>query len=239
MHRLGIVVPVYNEGENILAFLDAVEEAAPCPYRLYLVYDRDEDSTLPVVKPLAEASDGKINLIKNKYEPGPLTALKTGFETAEEEAVLVLMADLSDDFTIFQTMLDCFEDGADIVCGSRYMRGGRQIGGPWLKKMFSRWGGRTLHWFSGVPTHDISNSFKLYRKSVLDSLTVESCAGFEIGMELTLKAHFAGFKVVQTPATWRDRESGESNFQFWKWLPHYARWYFWAIKKRFFNGPEK
>jgi hypothetical protein len=75
------------------------------------------------------------------------------------------------------------EAGADVVAASRYMRGGQQIGGPWLKGVMSRAAGLSLHWLAGLPTHDPTNSFKAYRKDFLDVTPVESAAGFSLGLE--------------------------------------------------------
>jgi hypothetical protein len=105
------------------------------------------------------------------------------------------------------------------------MRGGRQIGGPRLKRLLSRAAGLTLHWFAGVPTHDATNNFKLYSRRFLDSVTIESSAGFELALELTVKATAEGWQIAEIPTTWRDRTSGKSNFRMRKWLPHYLHWY--------------
>ena len=115
--------------------------------------------------------------------------------------------------------------GADVVAASRYMRGGRQVGGPPLKRLMSRTAGLTLHWFGGVATHDPTNNFKLYSRRFLDATTIESEAGFELALELTVKATLAGRRVAEVPTTWRDRTAGQSNFRLRKWLPHYLHWY--------------
>src|SRR5437762_13366650 len=97
----------------------------------------------------------------------------------------------------------------------------------------SRAAGVTLHFLSGLPTRDPTNSFKAYSRDFLRRTRIESPAGFALAMELTVKAHFGGGRVEEVPATWRDRTAGESRFQLWKWLPLYLRWYFWAIWRRF------
>ncbi len=89
----------------------------------------------------------------------------------------------------------------------------------------SRVAGLTLHWFAGVPTHDPTNNFKLYSRRFLDAVTIESTAGFELALELTVKATIAGRRVAEVPTTWRDRTAGESNFKLRKWLPNYLHWY--------------
>jgi hypothetical protein len=130
-------------------------------------------------------------------------------------------------------MVALARDGADVVAASRYMRGGGQVGGPRLKRLMSRVAGLTLHWFAGVATHDPTNNFKLYSRRFLDEVTIESQAGFELALELTVKATLAGRRVAEVPTTWRDRTAGESNFKLRKWLPQYLRWYGRAFRGRF------
>ena len=89
----------------------------------------------------------------------------------------------------------------------------------------SRTAGLTLHWFGGVATHDPTNNFKLYSRRLLDATPIESQAGFELALELTVKATLAGRRVAEVPTTWRDRTAGESNFKLRKWLPFYLHWY--------------
>jgi hypothetical protein len=122
--------------------------------------------------------------------------------------------------------------GADVVAASRYMPGGRQLGGPPIKGLMSRAAGLTLHWFARVPTHDPTNNFKLYSRRFLDSITIESTAGFELALELTVKATLAHRRIAEIPTTWKDRTAGQSNFKLRKWLPHYLHWYRVAFLRR-------
>ena len=121
---------------------------------------------------------------------------------------------------------------AVVVAGSRYMRGGGQVGGPLLKRLMSRAAGLSLHWFAGVPIHDATNNFKLYRRDFLDSVTIESTGGFELAIELTAKAARARRPMAEVPTTWRDRTAGASRFKIRAWLPKYLRWYFHAFAGR-------
>ena len=135
------------------------------------------------------------------------------------------MSDGSDEPEVVDSMVALARSGADVVSASRYMRGGHQMGGPPVKRLMSRTAGLTLHWFAGVPTHDPTNNFKLYSRRFLDSVTIESSAGFELALELTVKATLAGRNVAEVPTTWRDRTVGQSNFKLRTWLPHYLHWY--------------
>ena len=228
--RLGIVIPVYNEGANIGATLDELEQKIQTPHRIHIVYDFEEDDTLPVARERL-AAGLPIDFIHNPVR-GVVSAIKTGLRQAEEPYLLVSMADLSDDYRVVDEMAARMDAGADLVCGSRYMRGGRQIGGPLLKGLMSRAAGVSLKLLAGLPTHDVTNSFKLYRRSMLEQIEIESDGGFEIGMELTVKAHLRGFRVEELPSTWRDRAEGESRFKLRAWLPKYLRWYGLALRGR-------
>jgi hypothetical protein len=232
--RYSVVVPVFNEAANIAAFCRGALADLPGGYELLICYDTPEDSTLAALESLPPDEKPKqIRLIHNQLGRGVRYAIEAGFRAAQSPLILVCMVDLSDDLSSVPAMLALADSGAAVVCGSRYMRGGRQIGGPWLKSLLSRMAGLTLCWFTGLPTHDPTNSFKVYRKDFLDQQKIESSAGFCLGLELTVKAHFDGYRVEEVPTTWRDRTAGESRFRLWKWLPLYLTWYFFAFRARF------
>jgi glycosyltransferase involved in cell wall biosynthesis len=222
--ELSIVLPVYNEGDAVEPVLRALAAGVSTPHELIVVYDFDEDTTVPVVGRLAGEIPG-LRGLRNDLGRGVLNAMKAGMAASRGPYVLVSMADGSDEPHIVDRMVALARSGADVVAASRYMPGGRQVGGPLLKRLMSRTAGLTLHWFAGVPTHDPTNNFKLYARAFLDSVTIESTAGFELALELTVKATLAGRRVAEVPTTWRDRTAGQSNFRLRKWLPHYLHWY--------------
>jgi glycosyltransferase involved in cell wall biosynthesis len=222
-------MPVFNEGENILPTLSSLYAEVKTPKVVHLVYDFEEDSTLPVIKKNLGRYPGLI-LTKNKYGRGVLNAIKSGIEASEGDAVLVTMADGSDEYAIVDRMYELIRKGNAVVCASRYMRGGRQVGGPLLKRTLSRIAGLSAYYLTRIPTHDLSNNFRLYDKRFLDGITIESQGGFEIATELTAKAFKMGKKITEIPTTWRDRTAGKSNFKLWKWLPRYLGWYFYLWK---------
>jgi glycosyltransferase involved in cell wall biosynthesis len=228
---LHIITPVYNEAENFPALYAAVKKNIKTPHKLVVVYDFDEDNTLPVARKFAK-QDKTMVVHKNTIGRGVLNALKSGFDYVPSGPVLIIMADLSDDLSMVDAMYKKYLEGASVVCGSRYMKGGQQIGSPLLKRTLSRLAGVSLYYVRRLPTHDVTNNFKLYDKTLLDSITIESQGGFEIAMEITVKAFRQGLTIVELPTTWRDRTAGESNFQLWAWLPSYLRWYFHALGPR-------
>jgi len=229
--ELSIVVPVYNEGEAVAPVLRGLSREVKTPHEIVVVYDFEADTTVPVVRRLATETPN-LRGLRNDLGPGVLNAMKAGIAGTRSPYVLISMADGSDEPHIVDEMVNLAQRGADVVAASRYMKGGRQIGGPLVKRLMSRAAGLTLHWFAGVPTHDPTSNFKLYSRQFLDSTPIESTAGFEMALELTVKATLAGRRVAEVPTTWRDRTAGQSNFKLRKWLPHYLHWYRVAFLRR-------
>lgn len=227
---------MFNEAGNIGPLCRAAL-AWPPGYELLVCYDFEGDSTLPALAALPAADKPEsLRLVRNDLGRGVRYAIEAGMKAARAPVVVVSMVDLSDDYSRMEAMVAGVEGGADVVCASRYVKGGEQIGGPWLKGFLSRAAGVSLHVLAGLPTHDPTNSFKAYKKSFLDRTPIESPAGFSLGLELTVKAHFGGGRVEEVPATWRDRTAGESRFKLWQWMPLYLRWYFWALRQRFLGS---
>ncbi len=232
---IDLIMPVFNECGNIERALRELAEKAPIPKRLIVVYDFDDDDTLPVLDRLAPEFPW-VTRTKNVLGRGVLNAIRSGIAAATSDVVIITMADLSDDVAIIPKMVAKLRDeGFDIVCASRYMKGGRHIGGPWLKKAMSRTAGVSLHHLTGIPTHDATNAFRAYRREVLTAIPIESTGGFEYTLELTAKAYAAGYRITEVPSTWTDRVAGASRFELRKWLPKYLKWYLYACMKRLPN----
>ena len=229
--ELAIVVPVYNEGEAVEPILRSMLAEVHTPHEIVVVYDFDEDTTVPVIARLA-ADVPNLRGLRNDLGRGVLNAMRAGIAATNAPYVLISMADGSDEPGVVDSMMALARNGADVVAASRYMRGGRQLGGPLVKRLMSRTAGLTLHWFAAVATHDPTSNFKLYSRRFLESTTIESTAGFELALELTVKATLGGRQVAEVPTTWRDRTSGQSNFRLRKWLPHYLHWYGVAFRRR-------
>src|SRR5438445_7366320 len=191
---LSLIVPVYNEADNFPRLVREVERYVPPPFTLFTVYDFDADTTLPVARELA-AGRPWIRLVKNRGK-GVVGALRTGFEAVGHGPALVVMADLSDDLAGIPRLLELYRAGARVVCPSRYSPGGRQIGGPWLKKALSRLAGISLHLIVRFPTRDATNNFRLYDAALVNELGIESEGGFELALELTAKAFRRGEPIA-------------------------------------------
>jgi glycosyltransferase involved in cell wall biosynthesis len=228
---LALIVPVYNEAENFPALLAEVERSIPPPFVMNVVYDFDEDTTVPVARVCA-VDRPWLRLVKNRYGRGVVAAIRTGFQEVGQGPVLVIMADLSDDLRIVPQLLALYRQGHRIVCPSRYMRGGHQLGGPWLKRLLSQSAGVSLRLLARFPTHDATNNFRLYDAALVNEMEIQSTGGFELALELTAKAFHRGEAIAEVPTTWRDRTAGRSRFRLMKWLPKYLYWYIYALRPR-------
>ncbi len=226
---ISVVVPVYNEAANIVPFLRDLEEVVREPHETLVVYDFPEDNTLPAVAAMQPPA-ASVRLVQNTLGRGVLNALLAGFRASRGDVVVVMMADRSDEPKDVAEMARLVREGADVVAGSRYMRGGGQEGGPFVKRTLSRLAGLSLYYLAGLPIHDATNNFRAYSRRVVEQIKPEGTASFALALELTLKAHWRGWKLAEVPTTWHDRTAGQSRFRLFAWLPHYLRWYLKALR---------
>lgn len=233
---IDIFVPVYNEGENIKKLFDEFQDKIRSDFEVMIVYDFEEDDTLPVIRKIQNNYNFNIRLEKNHYGRGANGAFRTGMESVKHDYIVFTMADLSDSIETINEMKAALDSGYDMVVGSRYMKGGKKIGDSFLKTFFSKCAGKGMHFLIGIPTHDISNGFKMYKRKVVKNIQLESNKGFEIGLELTMKTYLQGYKITEVPAIWRDRTVGESHFKMWRWLPLYLYWCFYALQQHWLYG---
>jgi dolichol-phosphate mannosyltransferase len=229
--RVSVVVPVYNEGDSVVPFLDRLFASVTLPCEVLTIYDEPDDTTVPFLEKYARGED-RLRPTHNTYGRGPAHALRYGFDHATADVIVVTMADGSDDARQIDDLVQLVERGVVVAAASRYMQGGQQVGGPLLKRTLSRLAGRSLHLFARVGTHDATNSFKAYSRAFVREVGIESDAGFEVGLELVAKARRRRLPVAELPTIWLDRELGDSNFQLMAWLPQYLRWYWYAFGGR-------
>lgn len=223
---LDIVIPVYQEGRNILATLESLEQHVKTRHRVLLCYDHDDDDTLQASA--TRSWSFPVVPVKNRGR-GAHGAVVTGFAESTASCVLVFPAD--DDYNArrLDEMVAKLKEGNEIVCASRFIPGGSMVGCPFVKALLVRTAAFTLHHFAGIPTHDASNGFRLFSRRVIDSIPIESSQGFTYSLELLVKAHRLGLPIAEVPVDWFQRKHGESRFAVTKWLPAYLVWYRYAF----------
>src|SRR5262249_43598586 len=184
--RLDVIIPVCNEGANILPALQSLMRAAKTPLRVLICYDREDDNTLTAIRNNRDALGAlAIEFVCNRGR-GAHGAVLTGFAASAAQLVLVMMADDDYNARIIDTMVAKAESGCDIVCATRFMPGGSMVGCPWPKSALVRTGNFTLHSLGRLPTRDATNGFRLFARRVLDQIVIESDRGFCYSIELVV-----------------------------------------------------
>ncbi|MBF0331227.1 MAG: glycosyltransferase [Candidatus Omnitrophica bacterium] len=205
-----VIVPVYNEKEVLAGTIDQLMACGSDVERILIVNDGSTDGTAQLADRLAGKFPDMVSVINSAHE-GFAQAIRTGISAVPEGAAfVVVMADACDDLTQIRKMCALIID-ADVVVASRYVPGGRRQGGDWLKAA----GSRAVNLFFAAllrgRCHDATNSFKMYRKLILRDVVLTS-RGFEISMEMTVKAFRRGARFVEIPTQWIERRQGTSKF---------------------------
>jgi dolichol-phosphate mannosyltransferase len=225
--QLDIVIPVFNEGTNIVSVLDALRRDVATPFRVFICYDHDDDNTLAALRGYV-ADRFELRFVKNRGQ-GALGAVVSGFAESTAPAVLVLPAD--DDYNsgrIDQLMVE-FHKGCDIVAASRFMRGGRMVGCPLVKSILVRLVAAFLYYCVRLPTRDATNGFRLFSRRAVTTVPIETQSGFAYSLELLVKCHRLGWKVGEVPVHWYERKKGRSRFRVFRWAPQYLVWVRYAL----------
>ncbi len=235
--ELDIVIPVYNEGRNIVATLSTLAQHLATPARVLICYDHPDDDTLPAIRDNPEAFAGlPVEFLRNTGR-GAHSAVMTGFGASRAPFVLMYPADDHTNAAMLDRMVALARGGCDIVCASRFMPGGAMVGCPPLKAVLVRAGNFSLRRLARLPASDASNGFRLFSRRVIDEIAVESDQGFCYSIELLVKAHRLGWRVGEVPVQWFERRHGASRFRVLKWLPAYLRWYAYAFATTWLRRP--
>ncbi|MBC8226050.1 MAG: glycosyltransferase [Gammaproteobacteria bacterium] len=231
--KLSIVIPVYNEHENIEHTIHSIKRNIRSPHEIIAIYDDESDTTIPVLNRLKNQFSG-LNIIKNAIKIGPSGAIRTGINASQAPLVLVMMADLCDDISQVESFIKLIPHEADIVCPSRYCEGGSQELSESPKKWLPKFAGIIMHHIAGLP-YDSTNSYKLYSKKVLDELELISTSSFSVTLEIVVKAKALGYSLVEIPTTWKDRQFGKSKFKLITSIITYLPWFIFAISNGLLN----
>ena len=213
---LSIVIPMFNEAENVETTLGRVEKAlASCKgsYEIVAVNDGSLDNTLEILKGVA-ARNEKVRITSYPKNIGRGMALRTGFRESKGEIVVSIDADLSYDPHYIMDFVKTLraEQDIDFVLASPYMPGGGVENVPFLRLSISKLGNRVLRFAMPNRIYTSTGMFRAYRRRVLDSLELES-DGKEIHLEILSKAIALGFRAKEIPAILRGRRKGTSKFK--------------------------
>lgn len=228
MYLLSIVIPVHEEGSYILATLERISRSVKTELECIVVADQMSDSTIPFILEF-QKKDPRFHFALNQIAKGPAGAIKQGIKLANGEMIAVVSGDGSDDISQLDSLAGLVERGVSVAVASRYMKGGQLVGAPFFKALLSRLAGLSLYHFARLGTRDATNNFKVYSRDFINSVSIDSNYGFEIGLELTTKASLLNFRIAEIPTIWIERTEGESKFPLKSSLKYYLHWYLKAL----------
>lgn len=211
--RCAIVVPTFNERENIADLLRSLRFTVPTAH-VFVIDDLSPDGTGAIGEEVA-AELGQISIVHRSGKPGLGAAYRHGFALAIEqgfEAIVSMDSDFSHDPAVIPTMLGLLEGGAGVVIGSRYVAGGGTQDWPLRRRMLSRWGNRYTGVLLRANVRDCTAGFRAYRAEVLRAIEPGSTSaeGYAFLTELTRRLARSGAHIVETPILFKDRERGTS-----------------------------
>ena len=212
---LSVVIPAKDEEQCIAAtveHLDVELRLRDVPHEIVVIDDGSVDGTWKIL----EQESKRIPALVAVRNPGPYgfgRAIVRGFDAAKGDALVVMMADESDDCRDVVVYWNKLNEGYDCVFGSRFMKGGGVIDYPWLKLRLNRMANLFLRLLFRIKLNDTTNAFKAYRRSVIDGCRPFLSPHFNLTIEIPLKAIVRGYSWTVVPITWRNRRSGQAKLK--------------------------
>lgn len=226
--KIYLVIPTYNEKNNILKLLDQIFVLKIEGLNILVVDDNSPDGTGQLVDQLKQKYLN-LDILHRQNKAGLGTAYLAGFKEVLKKGadyIFEMDADLSHDPKLIPEFLKVIQN-YDLVLGSRYVKGGGVNNWHWLRRLISRFGNIYARLILGLPYHDLTGGFKCYRRQVLEKIISKnlSSVGYNFQIETTYQTRLAGFKIKEIPITFTERQEGKSKFNliillesFWKVL---------------------
>jgi dolichol-phosphate mannosyltransferase len=208
-----VILPTYNEAENLERIVGAVLERLPAYGRVLVVDDSSPDGTGEIADRLASAEDS-VDVLHRPRKEGLGPAYLAGFHVALDDGadrIIEMDADFSHDPADLPRLIQATEE-ADLAIGSRYVSGGGVTDWGPMRRFISRGGSAYSRLALGLPVRDLTGGFKCYRRPVLETINLDTieARGYAFQVETTYRAIRAGFRVVEIPITFKDRADGSS-----------------------------
>lgn len=217
-----VIIPTYNEKENVEAIIKAVF-SLPKPFDILIVDDNSPDGTADIVQHLSEqlhevdtSFDTKLHLLRREGKQGLGTAYIEGFKFALDhgyEYIFEMDADFSHDpHDLVRLLAACEDDGYDLAIGSRYVTGVNVVNWPMGRVLMSFWASKYVRIITGIPIKDTTAGFKCYRREVLETLPLDKVkfVGYAFQIEMKFDSWKYGFKLKEVPIIFTDRTRGTS-----------------------------
>lgn len=209
-----VIIPTYNEKENIKSIIEAVF-ALPEQFDVLIIDDNSPDGTAAIVKKMQSDYSGRLHLLERSGKLGLGTAYITGFKWSVE-AGYDFIIEMDADFShpprkLLELRKTCME-GADVAIGSRYISGVNVVNWPMGRVLMSYYASAYVRFITGLKIKDTTAGFVCYRRKVLETIELEKIKfkGYAFQIEMKFTAHKCGFKVVEVPIVFVNREKGTS-----------------------------
>ena len=210
-----VIIPTYNERENIENIIRAVFGLEKT-FHILIIEDGSPDGTAAIVKTLQQEFPNRLFMIERKGKLGLGTAYITGFKWALEhsyEYIFEMDADFSHNPNDLPRLYEaCAVQGGDVAIGSRYVSGGNVVNWPMGRVLMSYFASKYVRIVTGLPIHDTTAGFKCYRRQVLETIDLDHIRfkGYAFQIEMKFTAYKCGFKIIEVPVIFINRELGTS-----------------------------
>jgi dolichol-phosphate mannosyltransferase len=215
LELLSVVIPAHNEEDCVALTVEHLHvelHERGIPHEIIVVDDGSTDGTWAVLQDLATRRP-ELRPVQNNGEHGFGRAITYGFDRMHGDAVVVMMADESDDARDVVQYWHLLNEGWDAVFGSRFVKGGIVIDYPWLKLSINRLANFFIRILFNIPLNDTTNAFKAYRREVIEGCRPFLSPHFNLTVELPLKTIVRGYSWTVMPISWRNRRFGESKLK--------------------------
>lgn len=210
-----VIIPTYNERENIENIIRAVFGLEKI-FHILIIEDGSPDGTATIVKTLQQEFPDRLFMIERKGKLGLGTAYITGFKWALEhsyEYIFEMDADFSHNPNDLPRLYDaCANQGGDVAIGSRYVSGVNVVNWPMGRVLMSYFASKYVRIVTGLPIHDTTAGFKCYRRQILETIDLDHIRfkGYAFQIEMKFTAYKCGFKIIEVPVIFINRELGTS-----------------------------
>ena len=233
--RTLVVLPTYNEADNIAEMLRRVRRAAPSA-DILVIDDASPDGTAEIARARG-ARLGRIDVLKRAGKSGLGSAYRDGFFEGLRRGYQVLVemdSDLSHDPAALPSLLRGIDAGADLAVGSRYIPGGAIPDWPVWRRALSRWGNRYARWVLALPLADTTSGFRAYRADIIAKIDLASVQsdGYGFQIEMAYRVAKLGGNIVEVPIEFLDRERGTSKMSAHIVVEALLRVSWWGLKDR-------
>lgn len=236
--KLSVVIPAYNEAESLPTTLNAISDELlreKIDHEILVINDNSRDNTLEVLKAI-EKSIPNMNFITNGGPNGFGNAVITGLNAFKGDAVVIMMADLSDDpkdaVKFYRKLVN---ENLDAVFGSRFSKGGELIDYPFIKRIINRFANNIIRLMFGIKYNDTTNAFKIYRRETIEGLRPFLSPHFNLTVELPLKVIIRRYSYSVIPNSWRNRKHGVSKLKIREMGSRYFFILLYCLIEKFFS----